>query len=149
MSRSQESAVSILVGFTILSLVFYQYHTAITAWVANSSILVKFAVYIVLNPVYLGLMLYLALKYQWRGFLSSLFIIMALDIQSLPHMVGVNGLIDGSPTSSMFVDALIYKAWPGIDPFTLYIVLPTLLLVGAYLAVSPRNFVKTFKQHVF
>jgi hypothetical protein len=142
---SQGTAQLILVFFIAATLASYQFTPAIMTWTETAKSWEAVALYILVNPVYLTAIGYLSSKFGPRGFAASLMIVMAYDIVSPPHVV------TGEPhdgLTSLFMDSIIYKAAPWIGLFGLYVVLPILLVVGAYELVAPTFFVKTFKRQI-
>lgn len=144
MANPQRSAVWVLVVFTIITLVSYFYAPKITEWSKTAGLVESIIVYIITNPVYMSVFIYLSTQYQLRGFLSSLFIVLALDIQSLPHVV-VDGVTQ-EPTTYLFIDSIISRYFH-TNIFVLYVVLPLVLMFVAYELISPGQFVKAVRRY--
>lgn len=130
--------------FSLASLLSYWYAPNLTEWGKTSGLIESVIIYIIINPVYIGAIGFLSSKYHLRGFIASLFTIVALDIQSLPHVV-VDGVTQ-DPTTYLFLDSIFYRNF-GVGLFVLYVILPISLMIIAYELVSPGAFVKTVRRY--
>lgn len=147
MRSNQDTALVVIGLVSLLSFFFYTYSDGITNYAKESDPWREMFVCILTNPVYIGLIVYMANRYQLRGLVSSFLIIIALDIQSLPHVVPNSGALPTDAASYLYMDTVFYRLAPWMGTFGLYVVLPTLLLVGAYYVVSPKTFVTQFKRY--
>jgi|WetSurMetagenome_2_1015567.scaffolds.fasta_scaffold678254_1 hypothetical protein len=140
----QRTASWIIAVFAIASVVAYFISPSITEWSKTAGLWSSLIVYILTNPVYLTLIYWLSDRYHIMGFLSSLLVVLALDIQSLPHVIADGTNVD--PNTYLFIDSIIFRNF-GIQGIWLYFVLPTAMIIIAYEMVSPGTFVRIFKKH--
>jgi hypothetical protein len=141
----QTTATIILIIFSIVTLISWYIAPGITEWSKTAGPVESTLTYILVNPVYLVLIVYLSRRYSVRGFIASLFIVLALDIQSLPHVVTDGVATD--PNLLLFSDSIIHR-FLGVPKDILYTVVPIGLVVGAYEIVAPGTFVGIFKRYV-
>jgi hypothetical protein len=142
-----ELASRIMLIFFIASLGAYYYSDSINKWSEGAGLVESVVAYILLNPIYLSFIYYLTEKYKNRGFIASVLVVLALDIQSLPHVVHMSGVVSTDPTTFLFIDSIIFRNYAGVGVFGLYVVLPFILVGLAYEIVAPSTFVKIFKKY--
>jgi hypothetical protein len=144
-SNPQTTATWILLIFSLACLAAWWLAPGITEWSKTAGVFESTIVYILTNPVYLAVFLYLSATYHLRGFLASLFVILAVDIQSLPHVVtdGANS----DPSTFLFIDSIIARNL-SMPLWVLYTVVPIGLMVMAYEITAPGTFVRVVKRYV-
>jgi hypothetical protein len=138
-------ARDIIIGFFLLSQFFYMYGDQIAEWAKNAPILQNIAVYILTNPAYIAIILVLMWRYKERGLIASILIVVAFDIQSLPHMIPLN-LQNIADQAYMFPEGIIYKTFATISLWTLYVAIPTGLMIAAGYTVEPKIFIRLIKK---
>jgi len=143
--KKNDHALLILGMFVMLTVISYLYGGWIRDWSKDANPIESILMYIVLNPVYLGVILLMSSRFHLNGFIASLLIIMALDIQSLPHVI-IEG-IEPEQTTYLFIDSIIYR-YTSVNRFVLYVILPIGFMVAAYELVSNGTFVKIMKRYL-
>jgi hypothetical protein len=143
-NNPQHTATIILIIFSIACVVSYLISPGLMEWSKTAGTFESIIVYVLTNPIYLGVFVFLTQQYQIRGTIASILVILALDIQSLPEVV-LDGVI--SPNTYLFIDSIIFRNYP-MPLWILYIVLPITLMAAAYAITAPGTFVKTVKRFV-
>lgn len=140
----KQTAAIILIIFSAVTLASWYFYSDIVEWSKTAGAFESMLAFILVNPVYLGLIVLLSRRYSIQGFVASLLVVLALDIQSLPHIV--NGETIG-PNLYLFSDSIINR-FLGVPKDILYTVVPIGLVLAAYEIVAPGTFVKIFKRNV-
>ena len=146
MAKSVEDQAALIVGiFVLTTILAYVYAPDIVKWSQTAGFFESTAIYILTNPVYLVLVLYLSHKFHIKGLLASLLVVLALDIQSLPHVV-TDG-INTDPATFLFIDSIIFRYFH-VNLFVLYVVIPIGLMILASEVVSKGMFVRIVRRYI-
>lgn len=147
----EERGIYIIIGFIAMSIIYWVFSDAISAWSTSANGLAIIFAYFLSNPVYLFLIISMSAWKQLKGFLSSLIIVLAFDIASLPHYIKLAGALPSDASSFFSVEMAIFKTShifaSYIGTFIIYVLIPILLMILALEIVGIKTFSKLVERH--
>jgi hypothetical protein len=123
-----------------------------STWSAHVNPFLATFVYLLINPLNWYIMYGLTKDYKLVGFITSVLIVIIIDIISLPHSLTIKGVVNPNALSSYSDTALwnglFYKIHPGIlSTILLYIVLGIIVVFICLIIIKkPKKFVDIFKR---
>lgn len=149
---NREKAYGTLILFAVVAYIFYMVSDGFSLWAKTANPWIATMASIILNPAYIVLIIWLWNEYELRGLLAGLLISISVDIMSLGHSIGLNGMLPSDAAFYTYSDTTFFKI---ITPFfhgktavlILYVALP-ILLVYLALRIIRKNasFNKIFKE---
>lgn len=168
---AKKTAIFLFVAITGLTFAFYYVDNFYASWAINPStnwFLAVLAYLFLSQPIYdLTLILFTYVIYEQsgressaavRGFIAAVFILIALDILSVPHSaqslfsVSATTMLPNDPNLAPYEDWQILHALApnGIitfwDDIICYVVIPTILNIGAFFLVSPEIYAQLVEE---
>ena len=154
MEDDKKKDIFIFALITLSGVIYYAVNNAYDLWAINPT--TNWAIALILyytlsQPVYILFLYLIYERYQVRGLVAGIMLMVSFDIMSLPHsiasvMPGQNTLVPNDPNLSPYADwqlahALSVNGVIGFWPLILiYIILPTALDFLALLIVSPAAY---------
>jgi len=150
MMRTRQLANYIVIGFAIISFVYWLISDALSVWASTANQLLVGITYIFLSPWYVIVLAYMWIEFpehKVRAVLAALLVIIAIELASLPHMLLISGQLPTETTSQFFLEVAMAKSIPYmnqlgiIGTFLLYWFLANLCIVAAHDLVADRTFI--------
>lgn len=150
--KMKDRTTYVMVALVILGLIYWLISDPLSRWAADpttNQILVALA-YLLLTPWYPVTFIYMYLTYpskRAQAVVAAVFVVIALELFSLPHMVTLNGVLPTSETSQFFLEVALFKSIPFLDQlglfgtFFLYWLMPSIFVVLAHDLVADEAFI--------
>jgi len=148
--RKPTLMVPIIFGFFVVyAILSFFFSDSLGNYIMNAPFLIQLILFFVLNPYAVLIALSMYSVYSWRGLISSLFLVSAIEIMWVPHGIMLDGLVPTSPSFFPLLDVIVYKNfYPLLSNWILYIPLVIGLVAVSLLLVEGRTFVSIFKRVV-
>jgi hypothetical protein len=155
LKHTQKEAVFLFLLITVSGFIYYLLNNEYSLWAYTTGAnfwLAVLAYYFLSQPIYVLFLWLMHGKYGGRGFLAAILFMVASDIMSLPH--SIPSLWQAGEATPLPSDANLapYGDWQlgrflavgGVLTFEqvifIYVILPTLLNLVAFLAVKPKAY---------
>jgi hypothetical protein len=146
MMTYQQQAMIILAIALGLSLFFWFYSDSINEWFRTADAPIAIFVYFLTQPPYLAIIGALAYTKKIRGLFASFFIVLGMDLMTLPHFVAPSGELPQIAFSFVQPEVQIIRMAPWLGSFGLYVALPMVLFGVALWILLPEMFVKSINS---